>query len=381
MGRERKRILHLIDSEGVYGAERVILNLSREMKRVARFEPVVGCIVRCAKDENILHLTASEGGIEAVKIPIDNALLVRDLSGAARQVRKLGIDLIHSHGYKPSVFGFLMSCQAGALIMATCHLWFEPAKGPLKMRAMVHLEKWLYRFFPAVVAVSEPIRQVLVQSGVAPGRVHVIRNGVDITESEVSAGSRASLQRELGLDPGYYCILNAGRLTRQKAQEAIIAAAAVLKRSGVRCRFLIVGEGELREELLGLIREAGVAEEVRLLGYRADIPALLALADVFVLPSIDEGMPVSLLEAAAAGVPVIATPVGDVPKLIEHEVSGLVVPVGDITALAAAIARLRGDRELGQCLAAAARSAMVRNFSSFAMNEHYSEVYEAILRR
>jgi glycosyltransferase involved in cell wall biosynthesis len=379
MGRERKRILHLIDSEGVYGAERVILNLSREMFRAARYDPVVGCIVRRAHEPNDLHQAAVAQGLETVKIPIDNALLARDLRRAAGQIRKLGIDLIHSHGYKPSVFGFVIRRLAGVPILATCHLWFEPTKGPLKMRAMIRLEKRLYRFFPAVVAVSEPIRQVLIQSGVAPARVHVIKNGVDISDSVVSADMRVALRRELGLDPGGFCVLNAGRLTRQKAQGVIIAAAAVLKRAGARCRFLIVGEGRLREELLDLIRVMDVTDDVHLLGFRADMAALLDVADVFVLPSFDEGMPVSLLEAAAAGVPVVATPVGDVPRLIEHEVTGLLVPVGDDAALAAAIVRLRGDQGLGQRLAMAARSAMVRSYSSSAMNEQYMMVYETIL--
>jgi glycosyltransferase involved in cell wall biosynthesis len=379
MGRDRKRILHLVDSEGVYGAERVILNLSREMNRAARYEPVVGCIVRRAEDPNDLFAAAVAQGIEAVKIPLDNARLARDLPRAALQVRKLGIDLVHSHGYKPSVFGFVWRQMTGVRILATCHLWFEPAKGPLKMRVMVRLEKRLYRSFPVVVAVSDPIRQVLVGSGVAPDRVRVIKNGVDLVEARPTDASRAALRRELGLEPGDYCVLNAGRLARQKAQDVIIAAAAALRRAGAPCRFLIVGEGGLREELLGLIRAADATDAVSLLGFRADMPDLLDLTDVFVLPSLDEGMPIALLEAALAGVPVIATPVGDVPKLVAHEVTGLLVPVGDAAALAAAIARLRGEPELGRRLAAAARAAILRDYSSAAMNEQYADVYAAVL--
>jgi glycosyltransferase involved in cell wall biosynthesis len=371
--------LHFLDSGGVYGAERVILNLSREMLRSDRFEPVVGCIVRHSEDRSDLYDAAEALGVEAVKVPIANGLLFRDLPRTVRLLRSLRIGLIHSHGYKPSVYGFVVRILGGIPILATCHLWFEPSKGPLKMRVMVWIEKRIYRWFPVVVAVSEPIREVLIRHGILRERTVVICNGVEPQKPVPSSLQVVDLRRELGLTDGDFCVLTAGRLTRQKAQWLLVEAAAILKSAGGGVHFLIVGEGELVDELRAAIQKHDVADCVSLLGFRRDMPRLLAAADAFALPSLDEGMPMSLLEAAAARVPAIATPVGDVPKLIEHERTGLLVPLENALALAKSVARLRDDRAFAHDLANAAYAKMVGKYSSDAMCARYMDVYAGIL--
>ena len=140
-------------------------------------------------------------------------------------------------------------------------------------------------------------------------------------------------------------------------------------------RCVVAGEGELRASLQALIDENGWSDRLALLGFREDVSALLQAADAFVLPSLDEGMPMILLEAAAAGTPIVATPVGDVPSVIRDGVTGLVVPKGDVAALAAAIARLRDDPDLAGRLGAAARERVRLEHSSDAMYVRYREVY------
>lgn len=374
-----KRILHLIESADIYGAERVILNLSEEMTRTGRHQPVVGCIVESAASASELFDAATRLGLEAIRIPIDNRRLPFDVPRAARLVRRSRVDLIHTHGYKPVVFGYLIHLLTGIPTISTSHLWSTPEEYPLKMRVMVWLSERLYRRFPVAVAVSEPIRAALVRSGVAEERALVIANGVEIREP--APGDLAALRRELGLSAGDFVVLNAGRLTRQKAQWLIVEAAARLMDATPRCRFLIVGEGESEADLRESIRRQGLADCVQLLGFRRDMPELLALADVFILPSLYEGMPMSLLEATAGRVPVIATPVGDIPRLIVEGVSGLLIPVGDSEALARAIARLRDECDLGGRLANAALAVMKQGHSSAAMCRRYTEVYDSILPR
>ena len=379
MVKPRKKVLHFIESEGVYGAERVILNLSKEMLQSTEIEPVVGCIVNKSEDVSDLFDAARNLGIEAIKLPISNSKVILDLFKAAKILRSARIAIIHSHGYKPSVYGAFLAVLLKIPVIATCHLWFEPSKGPLKMRFMLWLERHAYLRFPKILAVSESIRQTLLGNGVAPARVQVIPNGVDLVFNAESAEASKRLRDELSLREDDYCVLSAGRLARQKAQWVIVEAAAILKAAGQPCQFLIVGEGGLKASLQEMIKARGVEDCVKLLGFRSDMQQLLDVADLFVLPSLDEGMPMSLLEAACAKVPVVATPVGDIPKLLEHERSGLIVPLENPQALAERINRLKSNRAFAQTLADEAYLRVRALYSSQAMCEQYIKVYNEVL--
>lgn len=373
-----KRVLHFIDSAGVYGAESVILNLSEQMQATAEFVPVVGCIVSDKSESNDLYTAARDRGIEAVKIVIPNGRLPVALPRAAKHLKNLGIDLIHSHGYKPSVFGFIIKQFSGIPIMTTCHLWFEPANAPLKMKIMLRLESLFYRWFPKVVAVSDAIKETLIKNGISSSKIEVLQNGVSVIKAELSSEEKATLRRQLGVGEDSFCILNAGRLTRQKSQRSLIEAASLLKAKDADFHVLIVGEGRLRQDLSQEISRRQLENNVSLLGFRSDIPNLLAISDTFALPSLDEGMPMSLLEATAAEVPVVTTAVGDIPKLITHEDTGLIIPKEDAVALADALQRLNSDPELSSVLAKRAKAILEQDYSSAAMAEKYHRIYQEL---
>lgn len=377
----QKKILHFIDSEGVYGAERVILNLSQKMLAQPEFIPVIGCILSNPQAANPLFDAAQAAGIEAHKIVIANSKLLRDIPRAAGQLKSLGISLIHSHGYKPSVFGFFIARRMGIPIISTCHLWFDPKRGPAKMRVMIWMEKKLYRYFPKIIAVSDPIKEVLAQAGLPAQRLDLVRNGVDIPDVQLSEQQRADLRSQLGLAPDDLVILNSGRLARQKAQWILVKAASILQQQGRKIQVLIVGEGGLRPELEAQIAQEKVNCCIKLLGFRGDINQLLAISDIFALPSLDEGMPMSLLEAAAATKPIVATAVGDIAKLVRQGESGMIIPTENPQALADAIATLQDDQALAQRLAASAHRQMRAEYSSDAMCARYKTIYRELLNR
>lgn len=374
-----KRILHFIESEGVYGAERVILNLSQQLLKEGSFVPVVGCIVTNTQSHSPLYEAALSLGIEAIKIPIANKTVLLDLPKAARQLKTARIDLIHSHGYKPSVFGFIINLLTRIPVMATCHLWFEPSKGPLKMKIMIGLEKFFYRWFPKIVAVSEPIKNILLHNNLRPEQVILIRNGVDLPTSNMGAEEKFAIRQSLGIQENEFCVLNSARLNRQKAQWVLIKAAKIIKLQQQHVKILIVGEGPLHHELTDMIKAEGVENYVQLMGFRDDVYKLLSISDLFCLPSIDEGMPMSLLEAAAACKPIITTSVGDIPKLIQHEKTGLIITLESPEALASAILRLKTDSNLAKQLAHNSHQAMVANYSSEAMCTAYLPIYHSLM--
>ena len=277
----RKRVLHFIESGGIYGAESVIINLSREMAAGGDYEPVVGCIVQRDDEAVDLVRVAASMGVEAHCITIANWRVLLDLPLAARLMRRLRIDMIHCHGYKPTVFAYLIAKLARLRVMATCHLWFIDTNAPFKMRALIAVEKLLYRHFRAVVAVSEQIRDILLTAGADAARVHLIRNGIVLSDYDFAARATASPEDDI-------CVLNVARLTEQKAQRDLIAAAVHVKAAGAKLKIVIVGEGELRSELQQQIAAENVGDVVSLLGFRSDIAELLRRTDIFTLPSLDE---------------------------------------------------------------------------------------------
>lgn len=374
------RVLHFIDSGGLYGAESVILNLSQELVRLGNYQPVIGCIVSRQDEESALYDKALELGLAAERVVLRNSLFPLDLLRAARLLKARGIGLIHSHGYKPSVYGFFLGLLMRVPVTATCHLWFFKESLPMKKRVMIALELFLYRFFPAIVAVSDPIRDFLLSRGLEAGRVRVINNGIAIGQYRRLPPERLEgARRELGVAPDEICVINVGRLTAQKAQCRLVEAAARLKEQGARVKLFIVGEGALLESLTRQVRELGVEDRVRLLGFRSDIATLLQAADVFALPSLEEGMPIALLEAVACGTPVLTTAVGDIPKLIEDRVSGVLVQKDDAEDLVRGLELVGESRTYREELAQRAFEALRRGYSSEAMAARYGTLYGNLL--
>lgn len=341
---------------------------------------VIGCIVSNEHEENALYERAISLGLEAVKIVISNKGVFFDIPKAGRQIVELNIDLIHSHGYKPSVYGFFISKLKSIPIMATCHLWFELKNRPFKTKVLVTLELFFYRWFARLVGVSEPIKQILIENGLNEKNISVVANGVEVEMLADKKSIRNRIREELGVNEDTFIIVNSGRLTKQKAQWILIEAAKELKKSHKNFVFIIVGEGELKDELAEKIKASQLEKHVKMLGFYAEMEHLLAAADCFALPSIDEGMPMSLLEAVSSELPAICTHVGDIDKLIIDNESGLVVPLNTPNALSEKALELIENKELAVSLAKCGKDKMIKLYSSEAMANSYSDIYTAILR-
>lgn len=376
----KTRVLHFIASDGLYGAESVVLNLSMQLQGNYRQTAVIGCIVSSDNENNALYNRAVELGLETVKIVIANKKLLTDLPKAAKQISALKIDIIHSHGYKPSVYGFVIAKLKAIKIMATCHLWFELANKPLKTKVLVSLELLFYKWFSKVVGVSEPIKQVLITKGVPERLVDVVPNGVDINVMDNRLATREKIRVSLDIADDTFVLINSGRLTKQKAQSIIVDAAKILREKNINFLVLIVGEGELQAALAIQISKLGLEHNIKMLGFCSNIDEMLVAADCFVMPSIDEGMPMSLLEAVAAEVPVVSTHVGDIEKLIQHQESGIVMPLNDANALADAVIELKEHPDLATRFSKNAKQKMQAIYSSETMAKAYSAIYSAIVR-
>jgi glycosyltransferase involved in cell wall biosynthesis len=287
--------------------------------------------------------------------------------GPVRQLRDLvrerSIDVLHCHGYRENFYATV--ARVAIPRVTTNHLWKRTTAA---LRFYAWVDARLLRAFDRIVGVSAEIHTELAALGFRAPQLAYIANGVDVDRY---AAVRAPP------DGRRVVVLAVGSLTAEKGHEHLLAAVAKLPdRCDVRVR--IAGEGPRVEPLRARARELGVAANVDFLGRRDDVPELLADADVFVLPSLSEGLPIALLEAMAAAKACIGTDVGDVPRAVEHEVTGLLVRRGDSEALAAAIARLVADSGLRLRLGAAARRRVIEVFSSRRMVQDYCRLYDGL---
>ena len=232
-----------------------------------------------------------------------------------------------------------------------------------------------------VVAVSAPLRRHLVQRTRIPAsKVTVLPNGIDT--ARFAPGHRSgTIHARFGIAPGSSLVGCVARLDPIKNHGLLLASLKLVLLSLPQTRLVLAGEGPLRQELEALVSEMGISKSVIFAGAIADTAPLYRDLDVVVLPSLSEGTSISLLEAMASGVPVVATAVGGTPDLLAGGASGMLVPSGDAAAMASAVMRLLRDSELRSQLAAKGRERVTSNFSQLAMVIAYEELYHSILRK
>lgn len=314
---------------------------------------------------------------------------MEDLRAAARLARLLRreqYDLVHAHGFKASLPGRLGAALAGVPVVYTVHNFVLEAGGGFRRQAYLWSERILAPLTGRYIAVSEALRRdLMVRASLPGGRIAVVYNSVP-PHCPAPPETSDRLRRELGLPQGTRAVLCAARLVRDKGVDVLLRAIAVLEETSrvgdplPPFRLLVAGDGPLDRELLELASQLGLGERVTFLGHRADVSALLDVADVVVVPSRAEGASLFLLEALAAGRPVVATGAGGIVEAVTDGENGLLVPVDDPLALAAAIRRLLTDRPLAARLAKAAREAGAR-FTADRMLRQTLAIYEAAVDR
>jgi glycosyltransferase involved in cell wall biosynthesis len=301
-------------------------------------------------------------------------------------LRQEAVGVIHGHGYKSNIYGQLSSVGQNIGRIATCHNWLGD---DAKMRLYARLDGWLVRRFDRVIGVSESVVEEILRQGVERGKVLRIENGIDLARYGNGTGvGGEGLKREFGIDPGWKVIGTVGRLSEEKGHRCFLEAAERVLESYGKLVFLIVGDGPLRrplEERASRIGRRGSGEKglgnARFIftGIRHDMPAVYSAMDMFVLPSLTEGLPMALLEAMASGRPAVATRVGAVPTVIQDGYTGLLVEVEEVGELAEAMVRLLRNREEAREFAERAQRGIEERFSSKTMVDKYIGVYEDVL--
>jgi glycosyltransferase involved in cell wall biosynthesis len=359
------RVLRVIARLNVGGPALHVSYLSRELDRIGYQTTLVAG--RIGGSEGSMEYVAEELGVEPLYIqelqreisPLADAIAARRLLEVIREVRP---DVLHTHTAKAGAVGRIAALMAGSarpkVVVHTFHGhvlrgYFSPSK----TAAFLRLERRLARASDALIAVSPEVRDDLVALGVAPPeKIAVIRLGLDLeTRLAAPADARESLRRELGVPPDVFLTAWLGRMTEIKRADVLLAAFTRLRETVPDAHLLVVGDGPLREELEALARELGVAASCHFTGFRSDVGSIYAAADAVVLTSANEGTPVSVIEAQAAGLPVVSTDVGGVRDIVADGRSGFVVAPGDVDAVAERLGRLAHNPALRAELGRAGR--------------------------
>lgn len=248
-------------------------------------------------------------------------------------------------------------------------------------------DRWLMEFTDRIVALSGAHARYLVETeGVAPGAIAIIENGIPVEEyggegrRDAGDAGDAGLREELGLEPGERAVIMVAALRPEKAHEVFLEAARLLTVSRGDLKFLIVGDGPRKDELEVLTRRLGLERRVRFLGVRRDVARLLHTASVLALPSHPavETLPLAVLEAMAAGVPVVASRVGSLPEMIRSGETGVLIDHGDPDGLAAAIADVVDHPDRSREMAEAARRVVVSRYSVDRMVGEYASLFQSL---
>lgn len=294
--------------------------------------------------------------------PISPAVDLRALWHVRRMLARRRPAILHTHGAKAGVVGRVaaLTLRRGPRTVHTYHGHvLRGYFGRRTERAFTEVERRLATRTDVLVAVSAEVRDELLELGVGrPEQYRVIPVGPDLGPFLAIDGSTGVLRRQLGLEPHIPLVGAIGRLVPIKDNATLVAAAQRLP--GVH--FAVIGDGELRGALEEQARALGVADRVHFTGWASDLPAAVADLDAVVLTSRNEGTPVALIEAAAAGVPAVATDVGGVRSVVQDGVTGLLVAPGNPGAVAAAIERLVADPGAARRMGAAGRAAVPARF-------------------
>ena len=366
-------ILSLISSEGYYGVENMMVALARGLSQLG-----CRCIVGVLRDSRFHHIeVAEQAQRQGLTVEIVTCRGRWDWN-AVCEVRKLlskyKVDVLHPHGYKSDFYAYAAAWPNRTALLATSHNW--PSK-LWTMRAYAALDRLVLTRFDKVVVVSEVVSNALRRWGLSPARLSTIVNGID---TERFGAAEPTLRNEMALQD-HSLVGFVGRLVPDKGGEVLLRAAQRVHAVHPKTTFVLVGEGPSRKRWETLATELGIRAHVLFAGVRDDMPGVYASLDMLVLPSLVEAMPMCLLEAMAAGKPVVATRTGAIPRLITAERNGLLVTRGDVNGLGAAISCLLSYPKLACRLAESGQRHVRQNFSAQAMAKSYLEQYEQVLAR
>ncbi len=364
------RVLHVVHDFGDNSVTGIVCNIVQH-RQSQRIEFHVGAVT--SNDARSVDLR--EVGAETAEFFQGNSI-----SKAIRNyVCEHNIDLVHSHSPRTAVLTYLALRPLRHIPhIQTRHLLTTPGSRRFGIIYTV-VDRISLLMSDFVIPVSRTMGdQIRTLPGIKSQRVRPIQNGVDTLRFHVPE-HRDATRNELGIGREEAVLIFIGRIEVMKRIDVLLSAFAELCPDFPQARLLIAGNGSLMQKLVLMTDNLGIANHVSWLGFRRDVPKLLAASDIYVQPSSNEGLSLSILEAMAAGNTIVSTDVGAAREMLEHGTSGLIVPPNDTSALSSALRAVLSDKAKAATLAQAARERVINSFSIEKMADAYHHLYQDVL--
>lgn len=368
---DRPTICQLLHGLRVGGAEVLAARLARRLAGSYRF------VFACLEEVGTLGQELQAEGFPVEVLGRQPGIDWRCMRRLRRLLRRERVELVHAHQYTPFFYSAMARFPGRRPpILFTEHGRPYPDRPRPKRIAA---NRVLLGRRDRVVAVGQAVRQALIENeGIAGPRIEVIHNGIDLAAFS-AGGDRLALRSEFGLGVDDLVLLQVARLDPYKDHSAALRMIEIVAKSRPEARLVLVGEGPEEESIRSMIRQGGLESNVRLLGLRTDVARLLPMADLFLLTSVTEGIPVTLIEAMAASLTIVGTRVGGMAEVVEEGTTGLLSPSGDAPSLAESVLRLSADPGLRLRMGRLGAERAHRLFSEPQMHAGYQRCYETML--
>jgi len=371
--KDKCHILHLISSAGLLGAERVLLELAGHSKQ-AGLKVTIGVFENNRNPNLEVANEAKERGFEVKIFPCSGRLDKNTIQMIKDYIDKVGVQILHSHNYKSNFYARRALSNNNIRWVVTNH---GRRFGP-KLLLYNLLDAFIVRHADRIIAVSGEIVGKMRLARIDTKKICLIENGVNL-DRFVGNISSSSIRESFGIKKGKIVIGTVGSLTKEKGHIYLLRAIPKVIESFPEMVFLFVGDGKESSNLERMVSKLGIEDKVIFAGMRKDVPEILSILDVFVLPSLSEGLPLALLEAQAARVPVVATRVGAIPDVVKDRVTGILIPPEDPEAIAKSIVRVLSDRKGAHNMAQKGFERIRDNFSSEKMASKYIALYQELV--
>ena len=358
----------MISSGGKYGAEGVILSLCQGLKEHKISPFLIGIHNTYQPHLEILD-HARERGIDAQEILCRKQWDKNTIKGLQSYIKNHNIQIVHTHNYKSDFYGRAVTKGTRVKHCITSHGWTSEN---IKVRMYEWIDRRIMNSADKIICVSDALKKQNIRMGVRSNCLVMIPNGIDIDDYTLRVRPLEKKRIEIGV---------VGRLSPEKGHKILVQAIKILIQGFPNIRILFAGEGICEKELRVDVELAGLEKNFMFSGFQKDIKSFYRSIDFLIIPSLSEGLPLTLLEAMAMGVPIIASRVGDIPKVIDHEKNGILVDPARPDVLAEAMAGLIIDIKRQKEITAAARKTVENDYTSKQMCETYADLYQKLLKR
>ncbi len=380
------RVLHLISSCGLFGAENVVLTLARNFNANAntqffsqaqeRIDSIVGAISDIRDPHIEIIEQAKQKNLPTLILESSGRFDWKPIFQLKKYLLENHIDLLHTHNYKSDILGAIAARLVGIPIVATAHGYTDINH---TVTSYEKLDRFVLRhFFYKIAVVTDKMLSDFPDS-----LRHIIPNGLDVDRFSGPIEERLATRRrqraQWGIKEDDTVVATIGRLSKEKNQVMFLRAASTLKTRHPKLRFVIGGAGPEEGHLRQLTSDLDLTDRVIFTGLIKDVAPVYQGVDIFALTSLTEGVPITILEAMAAQVPVIATGVGGIPEMIIDNQTGLLCDSEDVTGFVAKVEVLLNQPHLQRAISRAAYDYVKNHFSTAVMLEKYSELYRAAM--